>query len=330
MSLSAAGPALFPARYAAGRAQLERTFGVEVVELPHTCADPEVLRRDPRARVEDLHAALTDPDVDGIVTTVGGDDSIRTLRHLDLDLIRAHPKVFLGSSDTTVTHLAYLRAGVVSFYGPAVMGGFAETGGMHRYAVDGLRRMLFDDPTGTAWPENRSGWTGEFLDWGDPANRHRVRTLEPTSGPRWLQGGRATGRLVPVCLEVADWLRGSVWWPDLTGAVLALETSEEGAPPATLERFLRALAATGELARLGALLFGRPGGVPSCTHLDYDGALSSVVRDEEGLDTLPVVTNLDFGHTDPVWPLPVGGCVEVDVPERRVTFTQRPTTADPT
>ncbi|MFN2485754.1 MAG: hypothetical protein ABR609_03960 [Acidimicrobiia bacterium] len=27
-----------------------------------------------------------------------------------------------------------------------------------------------------------------------------------------------------------DWLRGTEWWPDLEGTVLALETSEE-APP---------------------------------------------------------------------------------------------------
>lgn len=296
--------------------------------MPHALADPDFVATHPQARVDDLHAALTDPTIDGIVSTIGGDDSIRLLPLLDLDVIRAHPKVLIGYSDTTVTNLAFLRAGVQTFYGPSIMAGFGENGGLHDYLRRGVERMLFSDEPPGRWPENTDGWTTEMLDWADPANQSRARTLQPSTGWRWLtRAGAVEGPLIPACLEVLDWLRGTAWWPPLDGAVLALETSEEGPPPHAVTRLLRSLAAMGDLQRLAGLLFARPGGVDADQHLAYDEAITRVVHDEMGLDAVPVVTNLDFGHTDPMWTLPVGGRVRVDDGTHVVEFAE-PTTVD--
>ena len=75
-------------------------------------------------------AAFADEAINGIISTIGGEDSIRTLPYLDLDLIQKNPKVFMGFSDTTISHAACFKAGIVSFYGPSFMAGFAENGGM--------------------------------------------------------------------------------------------------------------------------------------------------------------------------------------------------------
>jgi muramoyltetrapeptide carboxypeptidase LdcA involved in peptidoglycan recycling len=106
--------------------------------------------------------------------------------------------------------------------------------------------------------------------------------------------------------------------------VLALETSEEGPSPEVVQRFLRSLAAAGDLARLRALLFGRPGGatLPPEGHGRYDEAVLRVVRQESSLETLPIVTGLDFGHTDPMWTLPQGVQVRVDPSSERITFLE--------
>lgn len=323
VTLSWGGPGAYPHRYEAGVQQLEEAFGVEVVPTAHALAAPEVIAAHPQLRVDDLHAAFADPSVDGIVSTIGGDDSIRLLPLLDLDVIAANPKVFLGFSDTTITHLACQRAGVVSFYGPSLMAGFAENGGLHDYLVDGVRRMLFDPVVPTEWPVNRAGWTAEHLDWADPGNQTRRRALQPAPGPRWLGGADVReGPLLPACADVLPWLRGSPWWPDLDGAVLALETSEEAPSPAAVARFLRVLALTDELSRLAALLLARPGGVDAAPHEAYDEAVLRVVRHEQGLADLPVVTGLDFGHTDPIWTLPVGVRVRVDQVARSITFVE--------
>lgn len=324
VSLSWGGPGTFPHRYEAGKRQLEAAFGIEVVEMPHTLADAAAVAADPAARADDLHRAFADPDIAGVVSTIGGDDSIRLLPHLDLDLLAANPKVFLGYSDSTITQMALLRAGIVSFYGPTIMAGFGENAGLHDYLVEGVRRTLFEPVAPLVWPENRNGWTVEQLDWGDPADQQRARELRPTTGWRWHGGAARAGRSVVGCLEVLGFLRGTAWWPSLAGAVLFLETSEDQPPPASVTYLLRTLALTGELRSLAGIVFGRPGGadLPVGDHGEYDDAILRVVRDEQGLQDMPVVTNVDFGHTDPMWTIPQGTAVRIDPTTRAITFTE--------
>lgn len=323
VTLSWGGPGAFPSRYAAGKAQLERAFGVTVVEMPLTLASPDRLAADPAARATDLHRAFADPSIAGVVSTIGGEDSIRLLRHLNLELLAAHPKVFLGYSDSTIIHMALRRAGVVSYYGPSIMAGFGENAGLHRYLVDGIRRTLFEPVAPLEWPANTDGWTVEDLAWADPATQERPRRLEPSTGWRWHAGSVRQGLVVAGCLEVLDWLRGTDFWPDLEGAVLFLETSEEAPPPSALTRFLRVLASTGELGGIAGLVLGRPGGaLDEQQRRAYDDALLGVVRQDEGLDALPIVTGVDFGHTDPMWTIPQGVPVVVDPDAQRITFLE--------
>src|SRR5260370_35918790 len=115
ISLSSGWPNVFPAAYCDGKRQLEEAFGVEVVESRHALSDADWLSAHPEARAADLMEVLRDPSIHGIISTIGGDDSIRMLPFLDLSVIRENPKIFIGYSDTTVTHFAFLKAGVTSF-----------------------------------------------------------------------------------------------------------------------------------------------------------------------------------------------------------------------
>ena len=99
VSLSWGGAGQFPHRYEAGKRQLQEEFGLEVVETRHARRDPEWLHRNPEARAEDLMGAFSDASIQGIVSIIGGDESIRLLPFVDLDVIRSNPKVFLGYSE---------------------------------------------------------------------------------------------------------------------------------------------------------------------------------------------------------------------------------------
>jgi len=325
VTLSWGGPNVFPDRYEAGKRQLEKTFGVKVVEMPHTLSDADWLMENPQARADDLMRAFSDPAIDGIVSTIGGDDSIRILPYLDLKVIRDNPKIFLGYSDSTVTHLACLKAGVVSYYGPSIMAGFAENGGLFPYMVDAVKRTLFSSlPIGELKP-NTDGWTDEHLDWAKPAHQTRKRTLYQSSGWKFMQGsGIHQGHLVGGCVEVLNWLRGTAVWPtpeQWRGAVLFIETSEEAPSPTDVKRGLRAFAAAGVLKELSGILFGRPGGqVPVEQFSAYDEAVTQVVVNEEKLTDVPIVTRMDFGHTDPMTVLPLGIECEIDCDAERVSI----------
>ena len=325
ISLSWGGPGTFPYRYQIGKRQFEEEFGVTVIETEHALRDAVWLSKNPKARADDLMAAFADETIDGIVSTIGGEDSIRTLPYLDLDLIRNNPKVFMGFSDTTISHATCFKAGIVSFYGSSFMAGFAENGGMFPYMVDSVRRTLFStQPIGTIEP-NRTEWTVEHLPWENPENQSIRRKLDPCTGWRFHQEeGVVEGRLFGGCVEVLDWLRGTDYFPsakDLYGAVLFLETSEEMPPPSFIARFVRCLAAMGVLEGLSGILLGRPGGgVDLDTFCEYDDALCETVREEYGLNDIPIVTNMDFGHTDPMFVIPMGMKVRIDSTKQEIAI----------
>ncbi|MBV8728246.1 MAG: LD-carboxypeptidase, partial [Acidobacteriia bacterium] len=236
ISLSHGWPAVYPRAYQNGKRQLREAFGVEVVESRHALADPDWLATHPEARAADLMEVLKNPSIQGIVSTIGGDDSIRILPHLDYSVIRANPKIFLGYSDSTVTHFAFLKAGVVSFYGPSLMAGFDENGGLLSYMAESVRQILFAPSPSVLISPNTDGWTIESWEW-DKEERHAMkRKLRPGSGWNWLQGsGKHRGTLMGGCLEVMDWLRGTPVWPspaDWRNSILFLETSEDQPSPA--------------------------------------------------------------------------------------------------
>ena len=327
VSLSWGGPGAFPHRYQAGKRQLQEEFGVTVVEMPHTLSDASWLRRNPRARADDLMQAFADSSIKAIFSTIGGDDSIRILPFLDLEVIRSNPKIFMGYSDTTITHLACVKAGVVSFYGPSIMAGFAENGGMFPYMVASVYRTLFSSAPIGSIGANTEGWTVEFLDWAEPENQARRRTLTPCSGWTFLQGnGSHRGHLMGGCFEVLDWLRGTDFWPEpemWRGAILFLETSEDAPPPTAVLRGLRTYAAMGILQELSGFLFGRPGGQVQPERFDaYDRVISQVILEEEGLAELPVITHMDFGHTDPMFVLPYGIQAEIDCDAQQLAILE--------
>ncbi len=329
VSLSWGGPSVFPHRYQVGIQQLKDEFDLQFVEMPNTLRDADWLANNPKARADDFMQAFADPSIKGVFATIGGEDSIRLLPFIDLNVIRNNPKIFMGYSDTTISHLVCYKVGLVSFFGPSVMAEFAENGGMFPYMVQWLRQTIFSsDVIGEVKPSTE-GWTVEILNWGDPANQGRKRKLNPSTEWKFLQGkGIHRGHLVGGCMEVLDWARGTEIFPaSWQDAILFLETSEEAPLPEMVARTLRVFAAMGILRQLAGILFGRPGGeIPLDKFEQYDRAILQVVQHEEGLTELPVITNMDFGHTSPMFVLPYGVQAEIDFENRRFSIVENAVT----
>lgn len=326
VSPSWGGPGAIPRRYEMGRRELEERFGLHVVAMPHALADPDWVRRNPRARAEDIEAAFRDPSIAGVITSIGGDDSIRVLPFIDPRVMHDHPKIFMGYSDTTTLHTLALHAGLQTFYGPSVMAGIAENAGMFAYTERWFRATLMSaEPVGLLDPSPE--WTDERLEWTDPSLETRRRTMRPSSGWRWVQGaGIAEGHLLGGCLDVLEFLKGTRWWPPLDawhGAVFYWETSEETPTPKIVERWLRNYASQGIFDVIAAMLIGRPCRYPDEERQEFTRMLAEFAGDEIGRPDLPIVSDLDFGHTDPMFILPNGGRIVVDC-ERRMIILPEP------
>ena len=323
ISLSSGAAGEFPQVYAKAKRNMERSLGVKLIETPNAFKPDSWLYRNPEARADDLHWALQNPDVKGLFSTIGGYESVRVLPFIKPELIRTNPKVLLGFSDTTVSHLAFLNAGVTSFYGPSLMAGFADLGAFP-YTETWVERLL------TGWHgayEASKTWTEDLSDWNAPdfeAEAAHPKTLHP-GGWRWVQGeARTEGHLIGGCVEVLEMLKGTRWWPEpelWRGAVLFFETSEDRPPPAQVEYWLRNYATSGILGGVAGLLLGRPRGYTDEQKEILQQAVRKVLLEIDRAD-MPVVMGVDIGHTTPMMTLPLGCRVAVDAAEKRVELLE--------
>lgn len=81
-----------------------------------------------KERIEDLHNAFLDKDVDAIICARGGYGCIRLLKYIDYALIRENPKIFCGYSDITILSTMILKnTGLISFSGPMAQSDFGST-----------------------------------------------------------------------------------------------------------------------------------------------------------------------------------------------------------
>jgi muramoyltetrapeptide carboxypeptidase LdcA involved in peptidoglycan recycling len=319
LSPGEAMPQIFPATFDQGLRRLREGYGVEVVEYPTT----RVISP-PAARAADVNAAFADPEITAILTSIGGEDQIKVLQHLDADVIAANPKPFFGISDNTNLHHFLWNLGIVSYYGGTVMTDLGRCGSVNPHTAEAFRAAFL----GEGWYELRPAetFTDENLDWADPANLAREPEMYPADGWRWHGSRRAVeGRLWGGCLEIVDFqLRvGRYLAPDETaydGCVLCLETSEELPDAGYVGRVLMCLGERGLLQRFSALMMGRPkawsleqrnGPDERAAYVDaqHEAVLEAMA---EYSPDVPVVLDVDFGHTDPQLVLPLGGDVRVD------------------
>jgi muramoyltetrapeptide carboxypeptidase LdcA involved in peptidoglycan recycling len=308
-----------------GKRELEQRFGFTVREMPHALKEPEWVLAHPEHRAEDLRQAFADPAIDGIIASIGGDDAIRLLPYLDTAVIGPHPKVFLGYSDTTTLHLASYLAGLQTFYGPSVMAGIAENGGMFDYTERWFRKVLMSpEPVGTLQPATE--WTEEHLTWSDPALENRRRTLQKSTGWVWLQGeSRAQGHLLGGCLDTLERVKETAWWPSLEawrGAVFFWETSENAPTPHAVRGWLQDYASRGILDVIAGMCVGRPRSYSDAQREELYTGLRDLVGKDLGRPNIPIVAEMDFGHTDPMLILPVGGLILLDPVKREVVLPE--------
>lgn len=312
LSWGGAGDSEFLWRYKIGKKRLEEEFGLEVVEMVNTLKGSEYLYNNPEKRAEDLMEAFKDKSIKGIFSCIGGYESVRILPYIDYDVISKNPKVFIGYSDTTVTHFICYRAGLSSFYGPSILAELAENVEMFQYTKDWLRKALFSqNEIGRIDPSPI--WTSEYLPW-EEKNKQIRRIPKANTGYELLQGtGIAKGTLIGGCIEVLEMIKATEIWPSINAwdnAILFFETSEDKPAPEYVEYWLRNYGSQGILNRVKGIIFGKP--YDNQYYEEYKNAIIKVIRDELKLVDLPILYNMSFGHTAPMMVLPYGAMAEID------------------
>lgn len=335
VSLSSAMAGKIPGRYNYAKKQFEDTFGVKLIEMPNSLKTDD-LDNNPQLRLDDLMMAIKNPSIKAILTNIGGDDTVRLLRHMTdehFEIIHNNPKIFLGMSDTTGNHLMFFHAGISSFYSASLMFGYGENCGIPKIMVENTKKTLFDNSPIGELPQSDE-FIVEKIYWDDKNDILRKRTK--TDGWHFIQGNKPVrGRLLGGCMELLSMTNGTKIWPTYENwedAILFVEDSELMATPDQFGDFLHNIAAMGILENLSGILFGRPGGEFVAGKESEQGNWLSLypqfeeklikICAEYGRSDMPIVTNMDFGHTVPQIILPYGAFTEIDPIKETVSILE--------
>ena len=312
-------------KYYIAKERLENDFNLEVVVMPHALAGSKFIYEHPEARAKDLMDAFQDDSIKAIFCTIGGDDTIRLLPYIDYEEITNHPKIFMGYSDTTVNHFMMNKAGIISFYGPTIMCEIGEYTAIPKYTVEAIKSVLFQNSENY---EIKSSpfWSKEEITW-DEKNIEKQRRLIPEEhGYELLQGhGTVRGELLGGCIDVFPMIVGTEIWPTTEkwkNKILLIETSEEKPSPELLKYYLRNLGAQGILKVIKGILVGKP--KEEAYYDEYKDIYHKVMR-EYDCEELPILYNINIGHSFPIGILPLGSMVEINYDEKTITLKESPT-----
>jgi muramoyltetrapeptide carboxypeptidase LdcA involved in peptidoglycan recycling len=287
----------FREKYLHGVSQL-RALGFRVIEGSLTARGGTQGYRSgtPVERAAEFMELLGNPEVKGMISTIGGMNSSSMIPYLDFDAIRANPRVICGYSDVTSLHLAILAySGLSTFYGPAVMASFGDWPEVLPETRDSFLEAVQRHRSGSRPLNPPERWSRHFRDAGTDAWKTEPRQFEPHDGWRVLAAGRASGPVIVANLNTLLSAAGTPYFPDLEGTVLLLE--EMSAPWDLEERSFRHLQLLGVFERIAGLIVGKPE-VPNQqgAPFSYDELILEVV----GRRDYPIISQFDCGHTVPM------------------------------
>lgn len=247
------------------------------------------------SRVADLEAAFADEAVDAILTTIGGFNCNELLPYLNFDLIARHPKIFCGYSDTTaLLNAIYAKTGMPTYMGPAYSS-FKMVQAQEYQTEAWLRAVTQDSYELSPSPE----WSSDA--WYLP---DAPRTFYPTEW-KVYNPGKASGIAIGGNISTLNLLTGTEFAPKPDKYVLFLEEAEDD-DYLIISRHLTALIQA--YPNPQAVLIGR---FPKETKMTEE-ILLAILDKHPILKTIPVLYDLDFAHTQPLFTITIGAQVELD------------------
>ncbi len=251
-------------------------------------------------RVRDIHTAFSDKSIKAIFTVIGGYNSNQLLEYIDYDLIKNNPKIFCGYSDiTAISNAIHTKTGLVTYYGPHY-----STLGMKKgcdYTFKHMVKMLLEDGKDDIIPSTI--WSDDlwFLD-------QENRDFEANEGHWVINKGTAKGIIAGGNLCTYNLLLGTPYRRKFTEDTILFIEDTEVMPLQDLDRDLQALMHQEDFGHVKGIVIGR---FQKGSKITKEG-VEFVIHTKEKLKNIPVIANVDFGHTSPILTIPLGGYAIID------------------
>jgi muramoyltetrapeptide carboxypeptidase len=266
-----AGLALVDARY-------ESVYGPGIFERQRYLAGSD------GRRLDELNAALADPEVRALFCARGGYGATRLLGRLRAADPSAAAKLLIGFSDITALHLWMQAHGRISIHGPVL----TQLGRLPQATCERLFGLLESSAPAAA-----------------------------LRGAATYVGGVAEGPLLGGNLSVFSRMLGTPFMPAIDGAVLLLE--DQGERPYRLDRMWTHLQLAGVFDRVRGIVLGTFTG---CEEPDAAYGSADVLRELAEATGLPCAAGFPIGHGDVNEPVPLGAAVRLDADSATLTFVQ--------
>ena len=286
---------------------LKVTFGRHVnesIDDDYNCASIE-------NRVEDLMDAFKDSNVKAILTVIGGFNVNQILDYIDYDVIKNNPKILCGYSDITAL-LESITAvtGLVTYYGPHF-----STFGIklkNEYTIDNFNKMLFSNEAVNVISSDE--WSNDlwFID-------QDKREFIKNDGFNILSEGVGEGVILGGNLCTLNLLQGTKYFPNIDNNVI-LFIEDDGLVGDNFVRefdrdFQSLVHAVGK-GKIKGIVVGRAEIVTNMTVDRWKKIFAS-----KGLNNIPIIINADFGHTNPMVTIPLGGYAKIDTNNNIIEIT---------
>lgn len=291
-----------------------RDRGFRLVEAPNCRKITGHTAGTVKERVQTLHRFFSDPSIDGILNYWGGHQSHQLLEYLDFALIRRNPKPFIGFSDTTALQMGILvKAGLVTFSAPAGI-----TFGkpiFPDFTWEHFERVLVRPEAPLKLVPSQ-----KFSDnpWYTTTNEKMIFHRNP--GWKVYRKGKAQGRVLGGNIGTMLLLAGTPYWPkSFKGKILFVE-DDEGESPKTVDRYFTQLRQMGVYEKLAGMVIGRFSRSVGFTKKD---SLECILREALRGYQFPVITGVDFGHTDPLITIPLGIRCRINALRPEIVFLEK-------
>ncbi len=262
-------------------------------------------------RVKDIHDFIQRDDIGCIMAFWGGVNTNQLLDHLDYQLIKKNPKIFIGYSDTTaLTAAITTKTGLITFSGPGGIS-FAKPEPFD-YTWSYFEKMCIEPQEEVL--VQPSGEYADDLYFLRKDSDHRIKKYN--SGIKVFHQGTAFGEVIVGNLQTLLILQGTQYLSEMTNKVLFIE-DDETTTPALFDRFLCHCKQLGWFNKIAGLVIGRFSEESNFTPAN---SIENVLNLYLSKAQFPVMYDVDFGHTDPMVTIPNGGMVEINTMENKIVF----------
>ncbi|PID51958.1 MAG: LD-carboxypeptidase [Candidatus Moraniibacteriota bacterium] len=259
-----------------------------------------------KSRVDDLHEAFSDTNVKAVFTVIGGSNSNQMLSYLDYDLIKSNPKILCGYSDiTALANAITAKTGLVTYSGLHF-----STWGMKKefaYNLDYFKKCLLEEDKFDVKPSKT--WSDDPW-YEDQENRYPIKN----DGFVILNRGESEGVIFGGNLCTFNLLQGTEFMPDISQSILFLEDDDfAGADfDIAFDRDLQSLIHQPNFEKVKGIVIGR---FQKSAKMTIE-KLKYIIQTKKELNNLPIIANVDFGHTNPLITFPIGGTAKLKVDDK--------------